>query len=86
MTVAIVLAGAAVDTGNPSSRSLTGSRAIAIAGGQQFGVAYLLDGALHNNAYDGFNMPLPFPDALQEFSVATSGRSSRRIARGSSHS
>src|SRR5918999_1803612 len=36
----IILAGGAVDTGNPSSRSLTGSRGIAIAGGQQFGVAY----------------------------------------------
>ena len=41
----IILAGGAVDTGNPSSRSLTGSRGISVAGGQQFGVAYLLDGA-----------------------------------------
>ena len=55
----IVLAGGAVDTGNPSSRSLTSSRGIAVAGGQPFGVAYLLDGAGHNNAFDGFNMPLP---------------------------
>ncbi len=47
----IIIAGAAVDTGNPSSRSLTGSRGIAIAGGQPFGVAYLLDGALHNNVW-----------------------------------
>ena len=44
------------------------------AGGQAFGVAYLLDGALHNNAYDGFNMPLPFPDALQEFKLETSAQ------------
>src|SRR6185436_1390907 len=73
----VVIAGAAVDTGNPSSRSLTGSRAIAIAGGQQFGVAYLLDGALHNNVYDGVNLPLPFPDAMQEFKVETSSQNAQ---------
>src|ERR671918_1559887 len=73
----IILAGAAVDTGNPSSRSLTGSRGIAIAGGQQFGVAYLLEGALHNNVYDGVNLPLPFPDALQEFRVETSSQNAQ---------
>jgi hypothetical protein len=73
----IVLAGAAVDTGNPSSRSLTGSRGIAIAGGQQFGVAYLLDGALHNNVYDGTNLALPFPDAMQEFRVETSSQNAQ---------
>ena len=38
-------------------------------------MAYLLDGAPHNNPYDNLNMPLPFPDALQEFRVATSGLS-----------
>ncbi len=65
----ITLTGASSDAGASSSRSMTSSRGIAIAGGQPFGVAYLLDGALHNNAYDGFNMPLPFPDALQEFKV-----------------
>src|SRR6185369_17183946 len=55
----IVIAGGAVDLGNPSSRSLTQSRGIAVAGGQQFGVAYLLDGALHNNVFDGVGLPLP---------------------------
>ena len=68
----ITLTGASADAGPSSSRSMTSSRGIAISGGQPFGVAYLLDGALHNNAYDGFNMPLPFPDALQEFKVETS--------------
>ena len=67
----ITLTGGAADAGN-TSRSMTSSRGIAIAGGQPFGVAYLLDGAGHNNAFDGFNMPLPFPDALQEFKVETS--------------
>src|SRR5262245_4686785 len=73
----IVLAGGAVDLGNPSSRSLTQSRGIAIAGGQQFGVAYLLDGALHNNVYDGVGLPLPFPDAMQEFRVETSAQNAQ---------
>src|SRR5438046_7280094 len=32
----------------------------------------MLDGAMHNNPYDNLNLPLPFPDALQEFQVETS--------------
>ena len=47
-------------------------QAIAVAGGQAFGVAYLLDGATHNNPYDNLNLPFPFPDALQEFRLETS--------------
>jgi len=60
---------------NASSRSFGGTQgglAYAIAGGQSYGVAYLLDGATHNNPYDNLNLPLPFPDALQEFKVETS--------------
>src|SRR5438874_1045065 len=45
---------------------------ISVAGGQTYGVAYLLDGAQHSNFYDATGMPLPFPDALQEFKVETS--------------
>jgi hypothetical protein len=73
----IQLAGAAVDTGASSSRSMQGGRGIAVAGGQAFGVAYMLDGALHNNPYDNFNLPLPFPDALQEFRVETSSQNAQ---------
>ncbi|MBI4485957.1 MAG: TonB-dependent receptor, partial [Acidobacteria bacterium] len=76
-TQLIVLAGAAIDTGTPSSRSMTTSRAIVIAGGQSFGVTYSLDGAAHNNAFDGLNLPLPFPDALQEFRVETSSQNAQ---------
>jgi hypothetical protein len=60
-TALIVLAGAAADTGPPTSRSMTTSRGIAITGGQPFAVSYLLDGAMHNNVLDGLNLPLPFP-------------------------
>jgi Carboxypeptidase regulatory-like domain len=73
----VVTVGAAVDTGNPSSRSLTQTRGIAIGGGSTFGVAYLLDGALHNNVYDGDNLPLPFPDAMQEFKVETGSQNAQ---------
>jgi len=74
----IQLAGAAVSlgaTGNASSRSMQGvlgGQGYSIAGGMSSSVAYVLDGALHNNAYDNLNMPLPFPDALQEFKLETS--------------
>jgi hypothetical protein len=56
---------------------------VSIAGGLQFGVMYALDGAIHNNAYDGSQMPFPFPDALQEFKVETSGSGAAGGSRGS---
>src|SRR5689334_12181484 len=77
----IGLAGAAVQpdgaAGLSSSRSMQGGKLISIAGGQSAGVAYLLDGATHNNPYDNANLPLPFPDALQEFKVETSALSAQ---------
>ena len=69
----IMVAGAAVQTITSTQRALPGSLGVSVAGGQSFGVAYVLDGAMHNNPQDNLNMPFPFPDALQEFSVATSG-------------
>ena len=75
VTDLILLAGAAVQTGQPNTRSFQGGVNIAVAGGQGFGVAYLLDGAMHNDPGTAAGLPLPFPDALQEFSVATSGLS-----------
>ena len=73
----IVLAGAAVQTSVATSRSMQGGVAVAVAGGVGFGVAYLLDGAMHNDVQNAGGMPLPFPDALQEFRVATSGTSAQ---------
>ena len=75
VTDLIVLAGAAVTVATPGPKNMPGSVGIGVAGGLQTSVAFLLDGAMHNNPYDNYNMPLPFPDALQEFSVATSGLS-----------
>ena len=73
----IQLAGAAIQLPqfNASSRSFqgqAGGEGYAVAGGQSSGVTYLLDGGLHNNPYDNLNLPLPFPDALQEFKLETS--------------
>ena len=73
----IAIAGAVVSAGPSSSRSMQGGVGYSVAGGQAFGVAYLLDGAIHNNPYDNFNLPLPFPDALQEFRVETSAQNAQ---------
>ena len=73
VTDLILLAGAAVETGRPNSRNFQGGVNITVAGGLAFGVAYTLDGAVHNDPQNSASLPLPFPDALQEFRVATSG-------------
>jgi len=73
----IQIAGAVVPMGPSSSRSMQGGVGYSVAGGQPFGVAYLLDGATHNNPYDNYNLPLPFPDALQEFRVETSAQNAQ---------
>src|SRR6266571_3732184 len=54
-----------------SPRSMQNQLSIAVAGGLPSGVNYALDGAQHNNPYDNLSLPLPFPDALQEFKVET---------------
>jgi hypothetical protein len=68
----IALTGAAVQTATSPTYSMNTGVKISVAGGQEFGVYYALDGAPHLNLYDATNMPLPFPDALQEFKVDTS--------------
>jgi hypothetical protein len=44
---------------------------VSVAGGMHTGLVHTLDGAYHNNPYTNGYMPLPFPDALQEFKVET---------------
>jgi hypothetical protein len=80
----VTLSGAAVQTASSNVRnSWSGGAFISIAGGQSFGVMYALDGAMHNNVYDGTQFPMPFPDALQEFKVDASGMSAAGGTRGS---
>jgi Carboxypeptidase regulatory-like domain len=73
----VLMVGAAVQTSAVSSRGVPGGVNISVAGGLPTGVSYTLDGAVHNNPQQNANLPLPFPDALQEFRVATSGLSAQ---------
>ena len=81
-TSLVMLAGAANDT-SPVYSDLTGSKnyfsadAISVAGGQADGTNYLMDGAEQMDAFSWVNIPYPFPDAIQEFSVETSSLSAR---------
>jgi hypothetical protein len=45
---------------------------ISVAGGIANWTTYNWDGETHNDAYNSLNLPLPFPDALQEFKVESS--------------
>ena len=45
---------------------------VSVAGGQGNSITYLLDGANYQDPYNSGALPLPFPDALQEFKVETS--------------
>jgi hypothetical protein len=65
------------DSGDTGSKTFWSSTRISVAGGQGNGTAYLLDGGDNTDAMSNVNMPFPFPDALQEFSVDTSAVSSR---------
>jgi hypothetical protein len=79
-TQLIVLSGAAVNApggGMTGSKNYASSTTISVAGGQANGVNYLLDGGDHNDNATNVNLPVPFPDALQEFSVQTSSLPAR---------
>ena len=82
LTQLIMLSGAANDT-PPRYSDLTGSKnyfasdSISVAGGQANGTDYLLDGGENIDTFSNVNLPLPFPDAIQEFSVDTSSLSAR---------
>jgi hypothetical protein len=74
----IFLAGMAVaPTATPGVGSMNSIRnyptvVVSVAGGNGDGVAYLLDGSMWQDPYNSLSLPLPFPDALQEFKVETS--------------
>jgi hypothetical protein len=70
-TQLIFLSGMATPGTVPQLRNFPAA-SVSIAGGQGNGVSYLLDGAQQNDVASSLNLPLPFPDALQEFKVETS--------------
>jgi hypothetical protein len=70
----IALAGATTTApaGDLNSNKNFPTITIAVAGGLPNGVAFVLDGGNHNDVFNNLNLPLPFPDALQEFKSETS--------------
>jgi hypothetical protein len=72
-TQLILLSGAATTiNGFIGSKNYPSSVTISIAGGATNGTNYLMDGGYHNDVFSAVNLPVPFPDLLQEFSVQTS--------------
>jgi hypothetical protein len=78
----ILLAGGAAVAPSAAGRFITThdyptAVGVSVAGGQANANNYLLDGADHRDTHSNVNLPFPFPDALQEFSVQTGGLSAR---------
>jgi hypothetical protein len=75
-TQLIMISGAAMPSvaGNhfASTKNYVSSTALSVAGGQGNYTNYLLDGGDNNDTFTNVNLPFPFPDALQEFSVEAS--------------
>ncbi|PYS45159.1 MAG: hypothetical protein DMG13_32675, partial [Acidobacteria bacterium] len=78
VTDLITLSGAAVTTNTSTGRLFNDLPFISVGGGVPFGVDYSLDGANHMNFLIGTTMPMPFPDATQEFKVESTGLSAQR--------
>jgi hypothetical protein len=65
--------GASPSSGNlVSSKNYPNEALVSVAGGALNGLTYLMDGGTHNDPFNNLNLPLPFPDAVQEFKVETS--------------
>ena len=76
----ILLSGAAITAPAGkiiSNRNIYSSTDISVAGGQSNALDYRLDGGDNNDYFTNVNLPIPFPDALQEFSVETSSLPAR---------
>jgi hypothetical protein len=71
----VFLAGMANYPGNNSLQSVRNypTVVVAVAGGMPDSVGYSLDGVIHQDPYNNLSLPLPFPDAVQEFKVEWSG-------------
>ncbi|MBI4485552.1 MAG: TonB-dependent receptor [Acidobacteria bacterium] len=67
----------AAGPGQFSSNRSYPTASISVAGGSPGSTVYLMDGANHNDPGTNFNLPVPFPDALQEFRVETSALPAR---------
>ncbi len=70
----VFLAGMASSPGNGAINTVRNypTIVVSVAGGQGNSVSYSLDGTIYQDPYNSLALPLPFPDALQEFKVETS--------------
>ena len=60
-------------TGSKNIQGSNGSGQYSIAGSSANGVNFLLDGGDNNDAFSNVNLPIPFPDAVQEFNLQANG-------------
>lgn len=67
----VTLSGAALQDATGSNKNYPGAVSIAVAGQQNSTVMYQVDGAYSNDPVQEQNMVLPFPDALNQFTVQT---------------
>ena len=75
-TQLILLTGAATSApngDNVGSKNYPSEVTLSVAGSQGTQTEYLMDGADNTDSFSNVNLPFPFPDAIQEFSVQTSG-------------
>src|SRR5213594_149766 len=72
VTELIIAAGASVGGGAQNTPRNYPTDIISVAGGSNDSLTFLLDGGVHNDPYGNQALPLPFPDAMQEFKVETS--------------
>src|ERR1017187_1842993 len=75
-TQLILLSGAATVAppgDNVGSKNYPTEITYSVAGSQGTQTEYLMDGADNTDSFSNVNLPFPFPDALGEFSVQTSG-------------
>jgi hypothetical protein len=77
VTQLVALSGGAIEVGQNvqnllSNKTYPGSSAFFTAGGQGGSTFFVLDGAPHMDPLSNVGLPMPFPDALQEFKVETS--------------
>jgi Carboxypeptidase regulatory-like domain len=79
-TQLVLISGAATVTpagDMTGSKNYASSQTISVGGGQANGTNYLLDGGDNVDTMTNVNLPFPFPDALQEFSVDTNALPAR---------
>ena len=60
-----------------TTKSYPNSVSVSVAGGMPTANNYVMDGGDNNDTFSNVNLPFPFPDALQEFSVQTNGLSAQ---------